>query len=294
MVWDWRSSSWPNVPSGNAATNWYYAQFVVAASNGTYTAPAWNINFSLPAVPPNPATLTVALAGASGSGAFHVLVNGRDISPDTYQGIYTIDDTALYRDGVLRGQQQTYPIQFDASLLHAGSNTVTITVRKTGSSTWTGSRPVLPAYGIMYDCVQLEAGAQTTNTVLSQSQPVTASSYQTGNYPNNGNDGSSNSRWSASTSSFPQWWRVDLGTPHTMRSIYINWYLASQRSYKYKIEVSNDDVSYATVVDKTNNTIAGVTYDALPSTTKYRYVRVTVTGASAGWASFVDCQVFGD
>jgi Polysaccharide lyase family 4, domain III len=69
-----------------------------------------------------------------------------------------IANTALYRDAVTTGQYQTYVLQFDPSLLQVGPNTVSIAVRKTGSSTWSGTRPVLPAYGIMYDCVQLEAG----------------------------------------------------------------------------------------------------------------------------------------
>ena len=146
------------VGTSDPASDWYYAQAVIAAPDGTYFAPRWNIHFDLTEIPPAPATLTVALAGAAGNGAFHAYVNGTDVSTDTVHGIYTINDTALYRDGVKTGQYQTYALQFDPSLLQAGSNTVSITVRKTGSTTWSGTRPVLPAYGIMYDCVQLEAG----------------------------------------------------------------------------------------------------------------------------------------
>ncbi|MBV9083739.1 MAG: hypothetical protein JOZ62_13755 [Acidobacteriaceae bacterium] len=145
--------------------DWYYAQPVIAAPDGTFVAPRWNINFDVSEIAPGPATLTVALAGASGSGVFHVYVNGTDISPDSYHGIYTINDTALYRDAVKTGQYQTYALPFDPSLLQVGSNTVSITVRKTGSSTWTGTRPVLPAYGLMYDCVQLEAGQQVPESL---------------------------------------------------------------------------------------------------------------------------------
>ncbi|WP_095984512.1 polysaccharide lyase family protein [Cystobacter fuscus] len=274
--------------------DWYYAQPVVAGPDGLYHSNKWNINFNLPAVPPNPCTLTVALAGASGLGAFHVYVNGTDISPDTYRGVYTSDDAALYRDAVLRGEYQVYPITFDASLLHAGQNTVSITVRKSGSGTYTGERPVWPAYGIMYDAVQLEAGAQTTNTLLSQGRAVTTSSSDGSNTSGKGNNGSTADRWSASTSTFPQWWRVDLGSERTLRSIVTHWYQNSTIAYKYKIEVSNDDAKYTTVVDKTKNTTPGVSYDTLPSTTKYRYVRVTVTGSSGGAASFYETQVYGD
>jgi rhamnogalacturonan endolyase len=282
------------VGTSTPANNWYYAQPVVANSSGGYSAPAWNINFTLPATPPSPATLTLALAGSDGSGAFNVLVNGTDVDPDAYHGTYTADDDALTRDATVRGQYQVFQFPVASGLLHSGANTVQIRVRKTGSGTWSGGRPVVPAYGIMYDCVQLEAGASTTNTLLSQGKPATASSDDGSNTPNKGNDGSFNNRWGASTSSYPQWWRVDLGAAHTLRNIVTSWYLNASRAYKYKVEVSNDDVNYTTVVDKTGNTATGAGYDTLPSTTAYRYVRVTVTGSTAGWASFYECQVFGD
>jgi rhamnogalacturonan endolyase len=283
------------VGTSNPDTHWYYAQPVVPAADGTYAAPKWNINFTLPAVPPGPCTLKIALAGSSGSGAFNALVNGTDITPDSYHGQYTADDSALDRDAIERGQYQLYTFSFAASLLHAGTNTVQFKVRKSGAGTWTGTRPVVPAYGIMYDCVQLEAGAATVNTLLSQGKPSTASSTYSTNYPSKGNDGSVNNRWSPATGSFPQWWRVDLGSARTLRSIATNWYRnSSGYSFKYKIEASNDDVNYTTVVDKTGNTTPGVSYDTLPSTTPYRYVRITVTGSNGQWASFYETQIYGD
>lgn len=290
-----------NVGTSSPASDWYYAQPVIAGPGGTYVAPRWNINFNLDAIPPAPAQLTIALAGASGSGAFHAYVNGVDVSTDTYRGIYTIDDTAFYRDGVKTGQYQVYPLQFNPSLLRIGSNTVSITVRKTGSGTWSGSRPVLPAYGIMYDCVQLEAGPQVSNILLSEGKPALASSSQSpSNDASAANDGDLSSRWIASSSGYPQSWRVDLGAAHTLRGAVIRWYAASARFYKYKIELSNDDINYVTAVDKTNNIQTGDSYDTLPSTAEYRYLRVTVTGSGAGTgssnslASFYECQVFGD
>jgi len=128
--------------------------------------------------------------------------------------------------------------------------------------------------------------------VLSQGQPATASSVQTGNAVANGNDGSLSTRWSASGSTFPQWWRVDLGASHTLTKTTINWYNGSTRAYKYKIEVSSDGNTYTTAVDKTGNTTIGDTSDTFSATA--RYVRITVTGSSSGWASFYECQVYGN
>ena len=130
-------------------------------------------------------------------------------------------------------------------------------------------------------------------TPLSQGKPVTASSAQHGNGASNGNDGSLSTRWSAVNGSYPQWWRVDLGVGHSLTNATINWYLSSSRYYQYKIEVSSDDLTYTTVVDKTGNTSFGDTSD--PFTATARYVRVTVTFAStSGWASFYECKVYGN
>lgn len=136
-----------------------------------------------------------------------------------------------------------------------------------------------------------------TEHLLSLNQPVTASSYQTGNVPSNGNDGSQTTRWAASGGTYPQWWRVDLGTAQPLQSVQTAWYnsTTSPRAYQYTIDVSNDDVSYTTVVSNTANTVQGTTNDTLPGGTSARYVRVTVTGSTiaTAYAGFYECSVFG-
>jgi hypothetical protein len=130
--------------------------------------------------------------------------------------------------------------------------------------------------------------------IVSQDQPVAASSVDTNDacYPTNGNDGNLATRWAASTGSYPQWWTVDLGDKYILQSATIDWYNAASRYYQYDIQVSSDDVNYTTVVNKTGNTTMGNTSDSFSATN--RYVRVYVTGASAGYASFYECQLFGN
>jgi hypothetical protein len=127
--------------------------------------------------------------------------------------------------------------------------------------------------------------------LLSQGRPVTVSSFQAGNAPTNGNDGNFSTRWAAANGTYPQWWRVDLGAIHSLQSVSNYWYNSGSRHYQYQIQVSNDDTNYMTVVNKTNNVTNGNTSDAFSATN--RYVRIYVTGASAGYASFYECQVFG-
>ncbi|MGH8048934.1 MAG: hypothetical protein ACREKL_16965, partial [Chthoniobacterales bacterium] len=64
-------------------------------------------------------------------------------------------------------------------------------------------------------------------------------------------------------------------------------------AYKYKLETSPDDATYTMVFDNTGNTTFGTTSNAIPATA--RYLRVTVTGCTAGgaFASIYDVKVIG-
>jgi cellulose 1,4-beta-cellobiosidase len=129
------------------------------------------------------------------------------------------------------------------------------------------------------------------DVLLSQGHPATAKNSQSGHAPAAGNDGDGGTRWSASSSSFPQWWRVDLGASHTLHSATITWLNSDTRSYKYTIDVSSDDVTYTTVVNQSNRTATGDSTDNFNTTG--RYVRITVTGSNGGSASFYECKVMG-
>jgi beta-galactosidase len=129
------------------------------------------------------------------------------------------------------------------------------------------------------------------DTNIALNKPVDASSFQVGNEPANGNDGSLTTRWAASTGSFPQWWRVDLGSAKVLSRVDIAWLNSATRAYKYTIETSNDDLTYTQRVDKTGNTTFADTSDNVAVTA--RYVRVTVTGSTAGFASAFEFKVFG-
>jgi hypothetical protein len=126
---------------------------------------------------------------------------------------------------------------------------------------------------------------------LALNLPASASSFQTGNEVAKGNDGSTATRWCALAGTFPQWWQVDLGANKILTKMDIAWYLSATRSYKYKIEVSTDNANYTLVADKTTNTTFGDTSDTFSASA--RYVRVTVTGSSTGYASAYEFKVFG-
>jgi hypothetical protein len=130
-------------------------------------------------------------------------------------------------------------------------------------------------------------------TPISVGQPVAASSFQPENCPTNANDGNLTTRWAAVDGTYPQWWRVDLGSTQSIAQAIINWFNSSSRAYKYWIEVSNDDTNYSVLVNNTNNTTFGDTTNTFSASA--RYVRVYVTGVTptGGFASFYECQIYG-
>ncbi|MGH8046171.1 MAG: discoidin domain-containing protein, partial [Chthoniobacterales bacterium] len=133
--------------------------------------------------------------------------------------------------------------------------------------------------------------AGDTNVALNRTT-VTASSFEAGNIVTNGNDASTTSRWAAANGTFPQWWKVDLGSVKTISAMNFMWYAPTTRAYKFKVEVSNDDVNYTLVVDKTTNTVNGYSPGAV--STSGRYVMITVTGSSnGGFASAYDFAILG-
>src|SRR2546421_10040092 len=115
-------------------------------------------------------------------------------------------------------------------------------------------------------------------TPLSQGKPASASSSWHTEPPNLANDGDLGTRWSTANNGDPQWWKVDLGASHSLTNTTINWFNSSSVAYNYIIEVSTDDSTYTTVVDKSGNTSFGDTSDNYVATGRYQ--RITVSGKS--------------
>lgn len=128
--------------------------------------------------------------------------------------------------------------------------------------------------------------------VVSQGRPVASSSTQDNNYDAKGNNGVAGDRWTASSGSFPQWWRVDTGIVQPITKVEIDWFNTGAPTFQYRIEVSDNDSTWTVAADRTSNTVSGTTVDQV--TASGRFVRVTITGASAGYAAFYECRVFNE
>ncbi len=88
---------------------------------------------------------------------------------------------------------------------------------------------------------------------------------------------------------------MDLGASHTLHTVIVDWLNPTSRAYDYTIDVSPDDVNYTTVVNTGTSRVSGKIYGDTTNSISVsdRYLRVTVTGASGGNASFYECQVLG-
>jgi rhamnogalacturonan endolyase len=106
---------------------------------GKGEATTWTVKFTMDHAPKGTATLRVALGGSDGNGGLAVGVNG--------QGVGTIRHIATnaLRYNTDRGVWREYQQPFDASLLKAGDNSLTLTVPAGDLTT-----------GVVYDYLRLE------------------------------------------------------------------------------------------------------------------------------------------
>ncbi|MEK4365904.1 discoidin domain-containing protein [Paenibacillus sp. FSL M8-0212] len=117
--------------------------------------------------------------------------------------------------------------------------------------------------------------------LLSQGKPATAQTATGTNPASYANDGNYQTEWVGTGSSWPHWWKVDLGSVQQLNNVQISWWMqkGSEGFYKYKIETSTDNVNWTVALDRTNNTSYGFTSDHLSSTVA-RYVRINMQNAS--------------
>jgi|GEM_PF-2007818 len=107
------------------------------------------------------------------------------------------------------------------------------------------------------------------------------------------NDGDEGTRWCAADSNLNHWLKVDLGDVFQITGTQVIWEFGG-RVYKYRIDVSSDNINWTTAVDKTGNqSTLQVQNDVFNASG--RYVRITITGLENGtWASLWEFKVFTD
>ena len=111
--------------------------------------------------------------------------------------------------------------------------------------------------------------------------------------PADANDGNDYNMWRAGDDAVGHWWKVDLQNNYRISSVEMKF--ESTYNMKYKIEVSTNNSTWVTAVDKSNNTsnlqVQTVNFTAVG----YRYLRVTIVGQPGGvWSSIWEIKVYGN
>ncbi|MGW1339636.1 discoidin domain-containing protein [Kribbella sp. NPDC002412] len=103
-------------------------------------------------------------------------------------------------------------------------------------------------------------------------------------------DGSTATRWASAEGVDPQWIRVDLGQPATVRRVKLNWEAAYAKAYR--IEISDDGSTFRTIKDVADGN--GGTDDLTGLQAHGRYLRLVGTkrGTLYGY-SLWELQVYG-
>jgi rhamnogalacturonan endolyase len=120
-------------------TDWNFAQFA---------GQTWSIRFDA-AKQKGKATLTLAIAGAQGNASLTVSINGTKIDTLRYA-----NDSSVSRSANQAGRYRLSVLEFDADLLQAGPNTLSLQMG--GKAFKSGGVNNRPVGAIMYDCVRLE------------------------------------------------------------------------------------------------------------------------------------------
>lgn len=121
--------------------DWNYVQPNVER-DGKWVGPTWTVVFDMPAAATGKATLRMAIAGATNAGV-QVGVNGGMVGATK-----TLPhDNSMIREGI-HGQYREEDVAFDAKLLRAGENRLTLTLRAGNGE----------LKNVMYDALRLEVG----------------------------------------------------------------------------------------------------------------------------------------
>ena len=162
------------------------------------------------------------------------------------------------------------------ALKYANGNYLHVTASKTGTNSWTFD---LPNQIVMRENVAVAARATMGLPVES----VTASGFLEGYEPQRTVDGDDtlSSFWDSTPSTVQAgaWLELDLGSVSSITNIRTHFFDYDNRLYRYYIQVSNDHLSWNTVVNEKDG--RGVVWDYLDQSTEAKYVRIVVTYNSA-------------
>ncbi|AZJ24225.1 hypothetical protein CT694_32455 (plasmid) [Bacillus wiedmannii bv. thuringiensis] len=227
------------------------------------------------------------------------------VPTDTWTDITIVGtnkDTKLYVNGVLKQTLQRVGTNFsydnnsevDTNKNGPGSKRISMStfvmpLEKIGG--FVGSLGKVKVFNRELSSSEIaKEGVTPTKSDLALGKKATASSEETSTFTAvKAVDGDSLTRW-ASKYNDNEWLKVDLGENKTFDSVSINWEYA--RPSSYKVQVSNDDITWTDIIQQENSPAGEETLTFAPVTG--RYVKMQGIKRATGYGySIKDFKVFG-
>jgi len=143
-----------------------------------------------------------------------------------------------------------------------------------------------------FENFKMKKSPDSNNDIARRKRASADSEYSPSYSAAKANDGDATTRWCAADGNLNHWWKVDLGAPSSITGSEVTWEFPA-KVYQYKIEVSSDNVSWTSAVDKLENS-KNEQIQSDSFTANARYVRLIFTGLDSGcWASMFSFKVFG-
>ena len=140
------------IGAGRERTDWNYCQPVVQTPDGSWHRPVWRVVFDLEDSQAGRGHLLVGVAGATGNPELVVSINDAEIGRQQLA-----NDGSVYRDANQAGYYRLWTIEFDATLLKQGRNTLMLGLVKSDPGSPQPYNPLsLPRGAVMYDFLRLE------------------------------------------------------------------------------------------------------------------------------------------
>ncbi|MFE7835151.1 alpha-L-fucosidase [Streptomyces sp. NPDC057474] len=172
----------------------------------------------------------------------------------------------------------------------ASGTELSYTVSSDGKVTITGiNRTRIPEDSVVG--VTLDRTVQPADIAVGKTATASSTETSKGNTAAKAVDGATATRWCANNGSAGNWLKVDLGAAKSLTGARIAWELDAT-NYRYRVEGSNDNTTWTTLVDRTDTTSTSQVQTVVLSA-QARYVRVTVTGLPSGvWASIRNLELY--
>jgi hypothetical protein len=174
-----------------------------------------------------------------------------------------------------------------------GLKDATVTITSLGAPKFIPgvTQPVKPRPYVRF-AGQAGAGA-STQTNFGRDNPTRVSSEVPGHHASLGNDGNPATFWQAQDTTANAWWQVDLERVVAVSQTRI--VFSTEGNYRYRIELSNDQVHWTPGVDQTHTLATQKSRtDVVAPAIAGRFVRVTFTGLPVGKpAALAEMEIIG-